>query len=82
MAAIDEAIEDALRDCADGHITRSKAHERIRSAIAAALDGLRPDLPTTGPFPQKPDHMLGRGSMLREARRALLGTEGSPDGSD
>ena len=76
MAAIDEAIHQALCDLLDGICGQREAHDRILSAIAAALDGLRPDLPATGPFPQKPDHMLGRGSMLRDVRRALLGTEG------
>ena len=81
MAAIDEAIEDALRDCADGHITRSKAHERIRSAIAAALDGLAVRTPTMDGVWER-GYATGRTEAVEDVRRALLGTEGSPDGSD
>ena len=79
MAAIDEAIHQALCDLLDGICGQREAHERIRSAIAAALDEDRDDFFWETIMAQKA--AMGGGAIgtasaaIAYVRRALLGTE-------
>ena len=77
MAAIEDEVRSAILSYADMSWTLDEAYQSIMEEIAAALDGL-PWLDEHGggdDFAQGVAY--GAAKMRTEARRALLGTEGS-----
>ena len=84
MATFDDEVLAALTSYGDYSLTLDEAHERIREAIAAALDGLG----EVGGIEERAHDVFERSGsidlttaevvelIVDQARRALLGTEG------